>query len=129
MGHQAISRAYADSAAGALRTALVRTPGDAGLIGALGMAYADAGRREDALRAGRRATELLPYNRDAWGGGYRELELARIYTILGERDSAFARLEHVLSVPMDFTPALLRIDPWWAPLRGDPRFRRLAGEP
>jgi serine/threonine-protein kinase len=129
MGHQAMSRASADSAVGALRTALVRTPGDAGLIGALGMAYADAGRREDALRAGRRATELLPYSRDAWGGGYRELELARIYTILGERDSAFARLEHVLSVPMDFTPALLRIDPWWAPLRGDPRFRGLAGEP
>jgi serine/threonine-protein kinase len=128
MGHQAVARAYADSAAAALRAALVRSPDDAGLTGALGIAYAGAGRREEALRAGRRATELLPYNKDAWGGGYRELELARIYTMLGERDSALARLEHVLSVPMDFTSALLRVDPVWAPLRGDPHFRRLAGE-
>jgi TolB-like protein/Flp pilus assembly protein TadD len=129
MGHRAVSRAYADSASAALRAALVHSPDDAGLTGALGIAYAEAGRREEALRAGRRATELLPYSKDAWGGGYRELELARIYTILGERDSALARVEHVLSVPMDFTPVMLRTDPVWAPLRGDPRFRRLSGEP
>jgi len=56
------------------------------------------------------------------------VELARIYTMLGERDSALTRLEHVLSVPMDFTPALLRVEPVWAALREDHRFQRLAGE-
>jgi eukaryotic-like serine/threonine-protein kinase len=128
MGHYGAARAYADSAVAALRAALVRTPDDAGLVAALGIAYAEAGRREEALRAGRRAVELLPYDKDAWAGGYREVELARIYTMLGERDSALTRLEHVLSVPMDFTPALLRVEPVWAALREDHRFQRLAGE-
>jgi len=127
MGHAGTARVYSDSAVAALQAALVRTPDDAGLVAALGIAYAGAGRRDDAVRAGRRAVELLPYDKDAWVGGYREVELARIYTMVGAGDSALARLDHVLSVPMDFTPALLRIDPVWATLRGDPRFQRLAG--
>jgi len=70
---------------------------------------------------------MLPLTRDAWGGAYREMDLARIYALLGDREAALDRLEHLLSIPGDLTPAMLRFDPAWASLRGDARFERLAG--
>jgi len=55
------------------------------------------------------------------------LGLARIYALLGDRGAAIDRLEHLLSVPMNLTPVMLRLEPSWAPRRGNPRFERLAG--
>jgi len=51
--------------------------------------------------------------------------LARIYTTLGDIDSALPLLEHSLSSPGGATPALLRLDPAWDPLRQDRRFEKL----
>ena len=127
MGDKDLARRYEDSAVIVLRAALQRTPDDASLVGALGIAYAGLGRAAEAVHEGRRAVEMLPLTRDAWGGGYRELDLARIYALLGDREAALDRLEHLLSIPGDLTPAMLRLDPTWAPLRGDARFERLAG--
>ncbi|HME89909.1 MAG TPA: hypothetical protein VKE49_00685 [Myxococcaceae bacterium] len=45
---------------------------------------------------------------------------------VGETDAAIEHLRHLLSIPCLLSPALLRIDPQWAPLRGDLRFRKLA---
>lgn len=57
----------------------------------------------------------------------QKLGLARIYALLGDRGAAIDRLEHLLSIPMNLTPVMLRNDLSWAPPRGDPRFERLAG--
>jgi hypothetical protein len=54
--------------------------------------------------------------------------LARIYTTLGDIDSALPLLEHSLSSPGGATPALLRLDPAWDRLRGDPRFENLVAK-
>jgi hypothetical protein len=45
---------------------------------------------------------------------------------LGDRDAAIAQVREVLSKPNFLSPGLLRIDPTWNPLRGDPRFEKLA---
>jgi serine/threonine-protein kinase len=58
-----------------------------------------------------------------------ELDLARAQLWLGDHDAAIALLAHSLTVPYGTTVALLRLDPFWQPLRNDPRFMVLLGGP
>jgi hypothetical protein len=51
--------------------------------------------------------------------------LAEVYAMVGEYDAAIEQLEYLLSIPCLVSPALLRIDPIWAPLRDHPRFQAL----
>jgi Flp pilus assembly protein TadD len=103
-------------------------PDDARLYGALGIAYAGLGRREEAIRAGRKGVELLPIEREAWRGATRVEELARIYALVGEHEAAIELLELLLSRPSQMSVALLRLDPVWDPIRDHPRFQALLKE-
>jgi TolB-like protein/tetratricopeptide (TPR) repeat protein/tRNA A-37 threonylcarbamoyl transferase component Bud32 len=86
----------------------------------------EAAARADAIRAGRRALELLPMDRDAVGHTYAAHQLVRIYLLAGEPERAIDQLEALLAVPYYVSPGWLRVDPTFAPLRGNPRFERLA---
>ena len=79
------------------------------------------------MRAGRRAVELLPISRSAADGAYTQHQLVRIYILVGEHEQALDQLEPLLRVPYILSPAWLRIDPAFDPLRGNPRFERLVG--
>jgi serine/threonine-protein kinase len=125
MGKPEPERAYYDSAQRYVARAIEAHPDDARLHGALGIAYAGLGRKEEAIRAGERGVELLPVNREAFQGYYRMLDLARIYMMVGEHDAAVDRLAYLLSIPGQLTVALLRADPTWDSLRSNPRFQRL----
>ncbi len=92
----------------------------------LAYAYAGVGRKEDALREARRAGELFPISRDAYHGPSVEIWRAAVEARVGEKDAAIDRIRYLLSIPSYLSPGLLRIDPSWAPLRDDPRFRKLA---
>jgi hypothetical protein len=81
--------------------------------------------KEDAIREGRLAVELLPMSRDAWRGAFRVEDLARIYTMVGEYEAAIDQLEVLLAVPSPTALGMLRIDPTWNSLRNHPRFQRL----
>jgi serine/threonine-protein kinase len=126
-GDQRAERAHADSALPRLARQLGERPDDAKLLARVGLAYARAGRRADAVRAGRRAAELMPPSLDANSGPYVLAKLAQIYILVGEHDRALDTLEPLLQVPGWITPALLRSDPIWSALRAHPRFARLAG--
>jgi hypothetical protein len=69
--------------------------------------------------------ELLPITRDALEGAYLQHYLGRIYIIVGEPEKALDQLEPLLKVPYYLSPGWLKIDPNFAPLRGNPRFERL----
>jgi TolB-like protein/Flp pilus assembly protein TadD len=120
-----LERAHYDSARAILESKIEAQPEDSRLHSALGIAYAGLGRKEDALREGILAVDLLPVSREAWRGVYRAIDLAYIYAMVGETDAAIDRLEHLLSIPSPLSVSLLRLDPIWDPLRTHPRFQRL----
>ncbi|MGH7514979.1 MAG: protein kinase domain-containing protein [Gemmatimonadales bacterium] len=124
-GDHARARAYADSAAAAFQEQIKATPDNSQLYVLLGTALAYLGRKDEAVREGRKAVELAPVSKDAYGGAYDQHQLARIYILVGEPDKALDQLEPLLKIPYYLTPAWLRIDPAFDPLRKDPRFQRL----
>ena len=94
----------------------------------LGMIDAALGRKEDAIREGRRAVELLPITKDAWSGAAMLTNLAITYAWAGEKDLAIKQLEEVVRIPGPVSYGQLRLHPFWDPLRGDPRFEKLVEE-
>jgi tetratricopeptide (TPR) repeat protein len=124
-GDQTRARLYADSARLALEAQLKDTPEEAQRHVILGLALAYMGRAAEAVREGERAVSLLPLTRNAYLGAYVQHQLARIYLLVGEPDKALDRLEPLLTIPFYLSPGWLKIDPTFAPLRGNPRFQRL----
>jgi tetratricopeptide (TPR) repeat protein len=104
---------------------LAQWPDDAKAIMMLAFIHAALGRKEDALREGRRAVELLPISKDAYDGPILATNLAAIYAQVGERDLALDQLATLAEVPNGPTPGTLRVEPEWDPLRGDPRFDKV----
>src|SRR6266566_3826564 len=91
----------------------------------LGMADAALGYKEDAIREGRRAVELLPVTKDSSVGALLVKNLALIYAWTGEKDLAFEQLTIAAKLPGFLSYGELRLHPYWDPLRGDPRFEKI----
>jgi serine/threonine-protein kinase len=92
---------------------------------ALGMADARLGHKEDAIREGRRAVELLPVTKDSIAGSLLVEYLALIYIWTGEKDLAFEQLAALARIPDYLSYGSLRLHPYWDPLRSDPRFEKI----
>jgi TolB-like protein/tetratricopeptide (TPR) repeat protein/class 3 adenylate cyclase len=97
----------------------------AGGLCALGVIDAALGNKEDAIREGRRAVELMPVSKNAIAGPLLIKYLALIYGLTGEKDKAFKRLEKAAQLPCYLSYGELRLHPMWDPLRGDPRFDKI----
>jgi len=91
----------------------------------LGMADAALGHKDDAIREGRRAVELLPVTKDSVVGALLVENLALIYAWTGEKDLAFEQLAIAAKLPGFLSYGELRLHPYWDPLRGDPRFEKI----
>ena len=94
---------------------------------ALAVSYAGLGEKDKALAQAREA--VTDYQNDAVDKPQAEITLAQVEAWVGEIDAAIAALPHLLEVPNGLTPGLLRLDPYWDPLRTDPRFQKLCEEP
>jgi serine/threonine-protein kinase len=112
-----------------LEAEVERRPEDPRCHSALGLAYAGLGRPAEAVRQGRRAVELYPISRDAPSGIPYVVDLALIYTKVGDQDAAIDQLRELLSMPAPISSTLLELDPRWAPLRRHPRFHELPTDP
>jgi serine/threonine protein kinase len=109
----------------AVRAASSRQPDYAQALCSLGMIDAGLGRKKEALREGRQAVELVPIAKDSTDGPQVAFHLALIYAWTGERDLAIEELETVAKIPGGPTYGMLRLDPVWDSLRGNPRFEKL----
>jgi len=111
-------------------------PDNAVLAAWLSQAYAMMGQRDLALRLAEHAMMLLPSTKDHSNGPSLEENQAFIQTMFGENSHAISTLTQLLQTPYfspfssiaPITPALLRLDPIWDPLRGDPAFQKLCQE-
>ena len=100
-------------------------PDDAKTSMMLALVDAALGRREDAIKEGRRAVDLLPVSEDAFDGPAIATNLAVIYAQVGKCDLAFEELAPLREVPNGPTRGMLRVEPEWESLRADPRFEKL----
>ncbi|HEX2645033.1 MAG TPA: protein kinase [Thermoanaerobaculia bacterium] len=125
LGRQDEARRAYEEARRLLADEVRRNPRDARLQSSLGMALAGLGRRQEAMRAAGVAVELSPMSNDAVSGVHRLLDLARVYTMVGEQEAALDQIEYLLSIPAPLSRPMLRLDPFWDPLRNSPRFQAL----
>jgi serine/threonine protein kinase/tetratricopeptide (TPR) repeat protein len=102
-----------------------KQPEDYRLHRHLGVAYAGLGRKDEAIREGKRAVELYPISLDALDGPYLIENLASIYMMVGEHDAALDQIEQLLSIPSAFSVGFLQLDPFWDPLRKHPRYQEI----
>jgi eukaryotic-like serine/threonine-protein kinase len=126
-GDQGRARTYADSARLALEEQVRATPRDGQAHALLGLALAYLGRKAEAIQRGERGVALVPIAADGHLGPYVQHQLVRIYILLREHEKALDRLEPLLNFPSWLSPGRLKIDPAFAPLRGNPRFELLSG--
>lgn len=105
--------------------ALEESPQDSARHALIGLIYAGLGRKEDAIREGNRALELLPESKDAMDAPVLVVAMARIYAITGEPEKAIELLHHSLQTPAGLTMHEIRLDPTWDVLREHPRFKAL----
>ena len=91
----------------------------------LGLIDAALGRKEDALREGRHAIELLPITKDSIDGAELVKYLAVIYAWCGEKNLAIEQIGATLRIPCTLSYGNLKLHPYWDPLRGDLRFERI----
>jgi TolB-like protein/Tfp pilus assembly protein PilF len=130
------ARKYFEDAQSVFEDAVKEAPSSAIRHANLGWFYAFMGRKDDAIREGRRAVELKPESKDAVDGVIVNCYLALIYARVGEKDLAFPLLARLLKTPgaVDSVDYSITINDlkhrWeWDPIRSDPRFQKLLEQP
>jgi TolB-like protein/Tfp pilus assembly protein PilF len=135
-GDNAAAQKYFQDAQPVFENAVKEAPLSALRHANLGWLYAFMGRKEDAIREGRRAVELKPESKDAVDGVIVNCYLALIYGRVGEKDLVFPLIERLLKTPgaVDSVDYSITINDlkhrWeWDPIRSDPRFQKLLQQP
>jgi TolB-like protein/tetratricopeptide (TPR) repeat protein len=124
-GHADLARRSFEAARADLEQRLKHDPEDHRLHGSLGIAYAGLGRRDDAVREVRLGCDLMPPSKDALRAILRAEDLAVVYAMVGRSSEAIATLDDLLARSGWRTAHILRLDPRWDSLRGDPRLQAL----
>ena len=134
-GDTASAKATAEQARDTLGQLYKNQPDDGNLAAPLAVAYAWLNQKDSALKEAERAITLFPSAKDALAGPGLEESMALVEMITGENSRAISTLTQLLQTPyagsiylVPVTPALLRLDPLWDPLRADPAFQKLCEE-
>jgi TolB-like protein/Tfp pilus assembly protein PilF len=122
-------KANADNAFQEARTEMLKVldaePDYPAALSLLGIIDAALGHKQEAIREGERACQLVPVTRDAVTAAALAVNLAQIYAWTGEKDLAIERIATLEATPNELSYGLLKLSPTWDSLRGDPRFERI----
>jgi serine/threonine-protein kinase len=122
--HEAARQEY-QRAANILEPLVEEAPDDHRYHASLAWAYAGLGMREEAVREGQGAVEIMPRDRDALDGPHLLFALAAVHARLGEVAESLEVLEDLLSAPSRFAPNMLETHFRLRPIQDDPRFKAL----
>ena len=124
------ARATAQQLLPALNGLSKKDPDNAIFAVVLSLIHAVLGEKDAAIKEAERAITLLPSGKDAVDGPGFEENLASVEAMVGDKNRAIPRLQRLLEIPYSncLTPALLKLDPKWDPLRSDPSFQKLCEE-
>jgi TolB-like protein/Flp pilus assembly protein TadD len=112
-----------ESARSILEQAVAERPDDARLLSELGVVLAALGHKDDAIREGKLAVEMIPVSTDALAGPRQIENLAEIYVRVGDYDDAIEQIDYLLSIPAYISVSSLRNMPLWNPLRDNAKFQ------
>ena len=125
MGKPDLARESYEASVAPLEAMVQKWSEDPRYHSSLGIAYAGTGRKEEAIHEGERAIELLPLSKDAAYGQAYEIDMAIIYIITGDYDSAIDKIDFLLSKPSWLSVGTLKFDPRYRPLYDHPKFKKL----
>lgn len=124
-GREAEAVQHYDQARQLLEVTVAEIPDEPFFYALLGSAYAGAGMAEQAVETGRRLLELAPVDENPWDNADYLWYMAEIYVLAGMVDEAIEQVEVALQYPTTVSRAWLNVEPFWDPLRSDPRFQAL----
>ena len=124
-GDEATAHAAFLAAHAELERTVSEQPGYGPALCVLGLIDAALGRKDEALREGRRAIELLPITKDSIDGAELMKYVGVIYAWCGEKDLAIKQIAATLKIPNTLSYGNLKLHPNWDSLRGDPRFEKI----
>ena len=134
-GDTAGAKVTAEEARNTLEPLYKNQSDDFSIANLLSNAYAAIGEKDLAIKEAERAVMLRPRAQDAIAGPVNEQNLAEIQAMFGENSRAISTLTQLFRTSYEgpyggvpITPALLRLDPIWDPLRADPAFQKLCEE-
>ena len=135
-GDTASAKAAAEQARNTFEPLSKNQPDNAFVPAALAVDYAILDEKSSALNEAQRAITLVPSSKDRLSGPGFEENLALVEMIIGKNSRAISTLARLLQTqyggwlysPAPITPAFLRLDPLWDPLRADPAFQKLCEE-
>ncbi len=120
-----IAKAYFDSARVQLEKMISENPDDERFHSSLGITYAGLGMNDKAVSEGKKGIELLPLEKEAYKGYYRQWDLAKIYVLTGDYNNALKQIDFILSIPGSFSVSLLQLEPLYDPLRNLPGYKAI----
>jgi tetratricopeptide (TPR) repeat protein len=114
---------YYDSSLVVLKNELLKTPDNEDIQGYIGIALAGKGNNKEALAEGVKAITMAGH--DGLGSSDMKINMAKIYTLLGDYENALKLIAELLEKPSCLSAGFLKIDPIWKPLTTKPEFQLL----